>query len=381
MIYLDYGATSPVRPEVYDYMLPFFRTEYGNPGSIHDHGQSSTEAIAHARAQIAQSLEATSAREIIFTSSGTESNNLALFGIARKFRHRGNHIITSAIEHPSILETCEALAQEGFEITYLPVNDVGEIDLSQLKEAVTNQTILVSIMAANNEVGTLQPIAEIGAWLRDQPIFFHTDAIQMFGKLPFSVQKLGVDLASIAAHKIGGPKGIGALYLRKGVRITPILYGGGQERDIRPSTQNTPSIAGFGLAASLATSRMETEQTRIASLRDLCWHLIQTRIPDVHLNGHPRNRLPNNLNLSFDRVEGQAILIELNREKIYVSSGSACSAGKHRASHVLRAMGRSEEIAHQSLRVTLGMDTKESDIYFFVDQLSDILQYLRRSSI
>jgi cysteine desulfurase len=376
-IYLDYGATSPVRPEVMEILLPFFQKEYANAGSIHDFGQRSRDVIELARKQVADSLGASSPREILFTGSGTEANNLAILGAARKHRNRGNHVITTSIEHPSVLEACKQLEKEGFEVTYLPVDPYGRISVEQVKDALTEQTILVSVMAANNEVGTLQPIKEIGRLLRDTPVLFHTDAVQFYGKIPFSVQELGVDLLSVSGHKIYGPKGIGALYIKKGIRIEPVLFGGGQERGLRPATQNTPGIIGLGAAAYLMSQELEQERQRLTRLRDLCLKRIQKEIGQVDLNGHPSNRLPNNLNLSFHGVEGQAVLLELNRKQIFVSSGSACSAGKHAPSHVLMAMGKSEEQAYQSLRITFGRETTESDIHQLVDHLKEILEDLR----
>jgi cysteine desulfurase len=376
-LYLDYGATSPVRSEVVKAMLPYFGHQFGNPGSIHDMGQDSYDAITHARTQIAEALGAASPREIIFTSSGTESNNLAILGAARKHKAQGDHIITSTIEHPSVLETCHALEREGFRITFLPVDSYGMVNVQDVKKALTAGTILVSIMAANNEVGTLQPIREIGQLLQGTSTLFHTDAIQLFGKVPFTVQELEVDLLSIGSHKIYGPKGAGALYVRKGVQIEPVLYGGGQERTLRPGTLNTPSIVGFGIAATLAAREVEQEYLRLCQLRDTCWQRIQQEIGEVDLNGHPTHRLPNNLNLSFHRVEGQAILLELNRSQIFISSGSACSAGKHAASHVLLAMGKREESAFQSIRITFGRETTAADIDRLVRELSKALFYLR----
>ncbi|SDY24958.1 cysteine desulfurase family protein [Thermoactinomyces sp. DSM 45892] len=376
-IYLDYGATSPIREEALHAMMPYFQLEYGNPGSIHDLGQRSSDAIQRARVQIAKAIGATSSREIIFTSSGTEANNLAIIGGARKRKHLGNHIITSSIEHPAVLEACRYLEQEGFRVTYLPVNSYGKVQVKDVANAITEKTILITIMSANNEVGTIQPIAEIGQLLQDSSILFHTDAVQYIGKIPCSVENLGVDLLSIGSHKLYGPKGIGALYIRKGVRIEPLFHGGGQERDIRPSTLNTPAIVGFGVATELAVKEIQQESERLTTLREYAWSRIHQEIGDVDLNGHPTERLPNNINLSFQRVEGQAILLELNRQQIYVSSGSACSAGKHRPSHVLRAMGRSDDVAHQSMRITLGKDTTKEDIDIMIHHLSQVLTYLR----
>lgn len=376
-IYLDYGATTPVREEAFTAMMPYLQMEYGNSGSIHDLGQRSNDAIQHAREQIAKAIGASSPREIVFTSSGTESNNLAIIGGARKRKNRGNHIITTSIEHPSVLETCKYLEREGFTVTYLPVDSYGQVHVQDVADALTEQTILVTIMTANNEVGTIQPIAEISKLLQERSILFHTDAVQYIGKVPCSVEDLGVDLLSIGSHKIYGPKGVGALYIRKGIRIEPLIYGGGQERNIRPSTLNTPAIIGFGMAAELAGREVHEERKRLTALREYTWTRIRDEIGHVDLNGHPTMRLPNNLNLSFHRVEGQAVLLELNRQQIYVSSGSACSAGKHRASHVLRAMGKSEEIAHQSMRITLGKDTTKEDLDLLIHHLSQVLIYLR----
>lgn len=375
-LYLDYGATTPVRKEVLDSMLPFFSEVFGNPGSIHDMGKQAHSHIQFAREQIAHALGASSTREILFTSSGTEANNLAILGTALYHQKRGNHIITSSIEHPSVLEACRHLEQIGFEVTYLPVNQFGQIQVSDVEQAITSKTILISIMAANNEVGTIQPIKQIAQRLKDREILLHTDAVQFFGKLPCDVQELGADLLSIGSHKIYGPKGIGALYIRKGVRLKPLLHGGGQERNWRPSTLNTPAIVGFGTAASLIVEELEAERARQEQIRNYFWNELQ-QLGDVVLNGHPTDRLPNNLNVSFRRVEGQAVLLELNRKQIYVSSGSACSAGKHLPSHVLMAMGNDLDHAYQSLRFTIGRDTKMEDIDQVLTELKKIMNYLK----
>jgi cysteine desulfurase len=375
-LYLDYGATTPVRKEVLDSMLPFFSEMYGNPGSLHDPGRQAHSHIQIAREQIAQALEASSPREILFTSSGTEANNLAIIGTALYHQKRGKHIITSAIEHPSVLEACRYLEQLGFEVTYLPVDQFGQIHIQDVEEAITDHTILVSIMAANNEVGTIQPIKQIAHLLNDKNILFHTDAVQFFGKLPCDVNELGVDLLSIGSHKIYGPKGVGALFIRKGVRLQPLFHGGGQERNWRPSTLNTPAIVGFGTASSLIVEDLQTEKARQEELRDYFWNQLQ-QLGDVVLNGHPTDRLPNNINVSFNRLEGQAILLELNRKQIYVSSGSACSAGKHLPSHVLMAMGNDLDIAYQSLRFTIGRETTTADIDYVLTELKKITHYLK----
>ncbi|WP_028777769.1 cysteine desulfurase family protein [Shimazuella kribbensis] len=375
-LYLDYGATSPVRQEVLKSMLPLFSEAYGNPGSIHDMGVQAYSYIQMAREQIALALGATSSREILFTSSGTEANNLAIMGAALYHRKRGNHIITTSIEHPSVLEACRHLENTGYKVTYLPVNHYGQINITDLEHAITPTTILVSVMAANNEVGTIQPIKEIAELLKNRDILFHTDAVQFFGKLPCNVNEWGVDLLSIGSHKIYGPKGAGALYIRKGVRLQPLLYGGGQERNWRPSTLNTPAIVGFGKAASLFLDDLAYESKRQKEIRDYGWQQIE-QLGDVILNGHPTERLPNNINVSFQRLEGQAILLELNRRQIYVSSGSACSAGKHAPSHVLMAMGNDLDNAYQSLRFTLGRETTKADIDYLLTELKKITHYLK----
>ena len=374
--YFDYAATTPLRQEVLEAMMTYLQKEYGNPSSIHDIGQHARDAVEFARKQIAEAIGATP-REIIFTSGGTEANNLAILGAARQWRKKGKHLIPSQVEHPSVLNTCRFLENEGFDVTYLPVDETGQVDVETLLDSIRPDTILVSIMAANNEVGTLMPIAEIAKHLRKKKIFFHSDTIQYIGKIPFQVEELGVDALSIGGHKIYGPKGIGALYLRKGSRIAPTLFGGGQERGLRPGTHNVAAIVGLGIAVREAARNAAKEKERLLHLRELLWERIQNEIGQVRLNGHETERLPNTLNLSFHRIEGQAILLELNRYGISVSSGSACSAGKHAPSHVLMAMGRSEEDAHQSLRITLGKDTKEEDIHLLVERLKEVLTYLR----
>lgn len=375
-LYLDYGATSPVRKEVLNSMLPFFSEMYGNPGSLHDLGRQAHSHIQIAREQIANALGASSPREILFTSSGTEANNLAILGTALYHQKQGKHIITSAIEHPSVLEACRYLEQLGFEVTYLPVDQFGQISVLDVEQAITPKTILISIMAANNEVGTIQPIKQIAQLLKNKNILLHTDAVQFFGKLPCDVNELGVDFLSIGSHKIYGPKGAGALYIRKGIRLQPLFYGGGQERNWRPSTLNTPAIVGFGTAASLIAEDLQVEKEKQEELRDYFWNQLQ-QLGEVVLNGHPTNRLPNNINVSFRRLEGQAILLELNRKQIYVSSGSACSAGKHLPSHVLMAMGNDLDNAYQSLRFTIGRETTMVDIDYVIAELKKITYYLK----
>lgn len=375
-LYFDHGATTPLRPEVREVMEHVWEESFANPGSLHDDGHRAASRVEVARRQAAEGLDA-SPREILFTSGGTESNNLAILGAVRHRRDRGRHLITSAVEHPSVLQTCLALEKEGFRVTVLPVDRDGLITPEQVMDALTPDTVFVSIMVANNEVGTIQPVASIGPLLRERNILFHTDAVQAVGKIPVSVKEWGVDLLSVGGHKLNGPKGTGLLYIRKGVRLAPLQHGGGQERGLRPGTLNTAGIAGLGMAIALATAEVETANRRWTELRNHLWKRIQTEIGGVTLNGHPDRRLPHNLNISFDRVEGQAVMLELNRYGIAVSSGSACSAGKHAPSHVLTAMGRSPEEAYQSLRITLGRETRLQDVDHLADRLQSVITYLR----
>ncbi|MDR6227359.1 cysteine desulfurase family protein [Desmospora profundinema] len=375
-LYFDHGATTPIRSEVRSAMEIIWNETIGNPGSLHDDGQKAADRVEAARSQAAQALGA-SPREILFTGGGTESNNLAILGAARHPRNNGRHIVTTAVEHPSVLLACRALEKEGFRVTVLPVDRDGLITPQQVEQALTPDTVLVSVMAANNEVGTIQPIAAIGKILRERNILFHTDAVQAVGKIPFSLKEWGVDLLSIGAHKIDGPKGTGLLYVRKGVRLAPLMHGGGQERGLRPGTLNTVGIVGLGVALTLACQEVNTANERWTRLRNHLWNRIQSEIGGVTLNGHPEQRLPHNLNISFDRVEGQAVMLELNRYGIAISSGSACSAGKHAPSHVLSAMGRPPEEAYQSLRITLGRETRQEDADRLADCLKEVITYLR----
>lgn len=367
-LYLDHGATTPLRKEVQESMVRAMMETFANPGSLHDPGQQAFELTEEARLQVAQSI-GSSPREILFTGGGSEANNMAILGAARKHRQRGNHIITTQVEHPSVLETCRQLEREGFSVTFLPVDEWGGIRIRDLERAITPTTILISVMAANNEVGTLQPIREAASLSKERGILFHTDAIQFFGKIPVNVREWGVDLFSLSGHKVGGPKGTGVLFLRKGVRVDPILFGGGQERGLRPGTLNVPGIVGLGSAFRLAASEVNQTRETMARLRDLLWKRICNEIGDTRLNGHPLHRLPNNLNISFDRLEGQAVLLELNRWNVAVSSGSACSSGKQAPSHVLKAMGQSDEAAYQSLRITWGPQTTEEEIHLLTERL------------
>ncbi|SMO85700.1 cysteine desulfurase family protein [Melghirimyces algeriensis] len=375
-LYFDHAATTFLRPEVREAIIRTLEADPANPASLHDPGQHAKLLVEQARTEIAEAFHA-SPREIIFTGSGTEANNMAVLGAARKRRKRGNHVITSQVEHPSVLEACRQLEREGFRVTYLPVDKTGQIRIKELEQALSEETILVSVMAANNEVGTLMPIQEIAALTKDKGILFHTDAVQYFGKFPVDVQKLGVDLLSIGGHKIGGPKGIGVLYLRNGIRLQPNLFGGGQERGLRPGTLNVPAIVGMGVACHLAATDVLNRSSVMSRIQNLLWERINQEIGDVQLNGHPHDRLPNHLNIRFDRLEGQAVMLELNRRNVAVSTSSACSSGKQHPSHVLTSMGLSDEESYQSLRITWGPDTTEEEIDQLVKRLKTSIEELR----
>jgi len=378
-IYLDYAATTPTDPEVAKAMLPYLTQAYGNPSSLHSFGLEAKEAIEEARSSIAASIGARSS-EIIFTSGGTEADNLAIKGIALQSTTRGNHIITSSIEHPAVLETCKFLEKQGDRITYLPVDSNGLVDPDDLKKAITGKTILVSTMHANNEVGTIEPIADIAQITKEAEIPFHTDAVQTFGHIPVNVKSLGIDLLSISAHKLYGPKGIGALYVRKGVELTPLLHGGGQENKLRSSTENTASIVGFAKAVELTVQEIPGEIIRLTALRNRLIEGILEKINDTRLNGHPLLRLPNNINASIDYIEGESVMLNLDLDGICVSTGSACSSSDHGPSHVLLAMGLPREQAYSSLRITLGKWTTETDIEHILDSLTKIVSKLRAIS-
>ncbi|WP_149453780.1 cysteine desulfurase family protein [Pasteuria penetrans] len=375
-IYLDYASTGPLHKEALLAMLPFWQKEFGNSSSLHDIGQRTADVHRYSRQQVAEAIGATTPRCVLFTSGGTEANNIAILGTMRR-EPRGSHMITSTIEHPSVLEAVRALEKEGYEATYIGVNSEGFLTVDEVKNAIRPSTRLVSIMAANNETGTLQPIAGLANLLRPHDILLHTDTVQYFGKLPINVEELGVDMASLSAHKIYGPKGIGALYVRNGVRLTPILHGGGQERGLRPGTPPTPLIVGFGAASAWVSQSVKGEADRLQTLRNQLWEGMQSW-DGVIRNGHPENVLPNLLNVSFTNIEGQAIMLELNRQQIYVSSSSACAAGKHAPSHVLMAMGRTEEEAYQSVRFSLGKDTETPTIQTVLHRLQHAVNYLRQ---
>jgi len=378
-IYLDYAATTPVHPNVVKAMLPYFSEAFGNPSSIYRYGQEARETVESSRAEVA-SLIAAQPEEIVFTSGGTEADNLSIEGVALANADKGRHIITSAIEHHAVLETCLSLKNTGFIITVLPVDETGMVSPDDVRQAIKDDTILISVMHANNEIGTIQPIAEIGRIAREADVYFHTDAVQTAGHIPINVDEMGIDLLSISAHKLYGPKGVGALYIREGTKINPIIHGGEQERKMRASTENVPGIAGFGQAVKIARGEMDKETKQISFLRDKLIRGIKEKIADVRLNGHPENRLPNNVNMSIDYVEGEAMCLSLDLEGICAATGSACNSSSGEPSHVLLAIGLPHQQAYGSLRFTLGKWTIEEDIDQVLEVLPRIVGKLRAMS-
>ena len=379
MIYLDYAATTPTHPEVVKAMLPYFSDTFGNPSSLYSCGQKAKEAIEEARVKVARLISAKD-EEIVFTSGGTEADNFALEGVAFASGGDKNHIITSSIEHHAITETCEFLAKKGFNVTYLPVDRYGLVDPDDAKKAITDKTLLISVMHANNEIGTIEPIAEIGNIAKETGVYFHTDAVQTVGHIPINVDELGVDLLAMSAHKLYGPKGIGALYIRKGTKMIPFIHGGGQEQGRRASTENVPGIVGFGKAMEIASEEMDGEAKNLLALRDRLISGLLYRIDHTQLNGHPVQRLANNVNMSIDFIEGESMILSLNAEGICASTGSACSSSSLERSHVLLAIGLSERLAHGSLRFTLGKWTIETDIDRVLNVLPKIVTKLRSIS-
>lgn len=375
-IYLDNAATTKTSQEVVDAMLPYFTENYGNASSIYEVGQRSKEAITTAREKIAKVLGAKT-DEIYFTAGGSEADNWALKAAFEAYSKKGNHIITTKIEHHAILHTCEYLEKKGAEITYLDVDENGLINLDELQKAIRPETILISIMFANNEIGTIEPVKEIGMIAKEHGVLFHTDAVQAFGQVPIDVDEMNIDMLSSSAHKINGPKGIGFLYIRKGVKIRSFVHGGAQERKRRAGTENVPGIVGYGVAAKRAAETMEVRTAKERELRDYFIDRVLKEIPYVKLNGDPVKRLPNNINLSFRFVEGESLLIMLDMKGIAASSGSACTSGSLDPSHVLLAIGLPHEIAHGSLRLTLGEDTTKEDLDYTLEQLKEIIGKLR----
>jgi cysteine desulfurase len=378
-IYMDYAATTPAHPEVVKAMLPYFNEIFGNPSSLHSYGQEARSAVEAARIKLAGFI-GSKAEEVVFTSGGTESDNFAVKGVAYANENKGNHIIISSIEHHGVLEPCRFLEKRGFQISYLPVDKYGMVDPDDVKKAITSKTILVSVMHASNEVGTIQPISEIGKITREAGVYLHTDAVQTFGHVPLNVNELNVDLLSLSGHKLYGPKGIGALYIRKGTKITPFMHGGGQEEGRRGSTQNVPGIVGLGKAIDIAQQEMNDEAHRLISFRDRLITGLSEKIDYLKLNGHPQKRLPNNVNISIDFVEGEATLLSLDFEGICASTGSACSSESAEPSHVLTAMQIPAEEARCSLRFSLGKWTTETDIDRVLSVLPEIITKLRAMS-
>ncbi|MCI7740514.1 MAG: cysteine desulfurase NifS [Lachnospiraceae bacterium] len=380
MIYLDNAATTKTAPEVVEAMLPYFSEYYGNPSSIYELAGASKKAITEGREKIADVLGA-KANEIYFTAGGSEADNWALKAAFEAYKDKGNHIITTKIEHHAILHTCEYLEKErGAKITYLDVDENGVVDLEQLQKEITPQTILISVMFANNEIGTIQPIKEIGQIAREHGILFHTDAVQAFGQVPINVDEYNIDMLSSSGHKINGPKGIGFLYIRKGVKIRSFVHGGAQERKRRAGTENVPGIVGYGVAAQRAARTMAERTAREVELRDYLINRITTEIPYTRLNGDPVKRLPNNVNISFQFIEGESLLIMLDMDGICASSGSACTSGSLDPSHVLLAIGLPHEIAHGSLRLTLSEETTKEEVDFVVERIKKIVEHLRNMS-
>lgn len=378
-VYLDHAATTPAHPEMVKAMLPYFADAFGNPSSIYSYGQEAKGVVEEARTKVAELIGARS-EEIVFTSGGTEADNLALVGVAYANERRGNHIITTSIEHRAVLETCKFLEKRGFKVSYLPVDRYGFVDPQDVNMAITPKTILVSVMHANNEVGTIEPVEQIGRIAREAGVYFHTDAVQTVGHIPVNVDKLNVDLLSLSGHKFYGPKGVGALYVRRGTRVIPLLHGGEQERRRRAGTENVPGIVGLGKVSELVVRDMSKEAERQTYLRDKLIRGLMQRIEHIRLNGHPKKRLPNNVNISVDFAEGESMLLNLDLEGICASTGSACSSASLEPSHVLLALGLSPEQAHGSLRFTLGRENTEADVERVLEVLPGIVAKLRAMS-
>jgi cysteine desulfurase len=380
-IFLDYHSTTPMDPVVLETMLPYFTQTFGNAASRnHEYGWTAEAAVEKARAQVAALIGA-SDKEMIFTSGATESNNLALQGVAEMYKEKGRHIITSPIEHKAVLDTCQYLESIGFEVTTLPVDQYGRVSAEDVARAIRPDTILVSVMFANNEIGTINPIAEIGKVCKERGVLLHTDAVQACGKIPVDVEKMGIDLLSMTAHKMYGPKGVGALYVRRRnprVRLAPLVHGGGHERGMRSGTLNVPGIVGFGKAAEIAKARLELDTAHSTRLRDKLWNAIRSRVDEVHLNGHPIERLPHNLNVSFAYVEGESLMMGI--KELAVSSGSACTSASLEPSYVLKSIGVGDELAHSSIRFSVGRNTTDEEIDFAIERVVATVKKLRELS-
>ena len=378
-IYMDNAATTRVTQPVLEAMMPCLTDVYGNPSSVHAFGRDARRLLDEARARVAAALNA-KPNEIYFTGCGTESDNWAVRGSAYALKAKGNHIITSSIEHHAILHTCQQLEREGFKVTYLPVDEYGQVSAADVEKAITPETTLISIMTANNEIGTIQPIAEIGAIARAHGVRFHTDAVQAVGAIPVDVKAMNVDLLSLSGHKLHAPKGVGALYIRSGVRLERLMNGGAQERTQRPGTENMPSIVGLGRAIELATAQLDEKAAYVSALRDRLINGILKTIPDTRLNGHPTNRLPGNCNVSIRYIEGESMLLNLDIKGIAASSGSACTSGSLDPSHVLLAIGLTHEVAHGSLRFSLNEDNTEEEVDYVIKSLGEVVKRLRAMS-
>jgi cysteine desulfurase len=379
MIYMDHSATSPVDPEVFEAMKPYFQEEFGNASTLYKLGRDGKRAMENSRAQVA-SLIGAETKDVIFTSGGTESDNIAIKGTAYKLKDKGRHIITSNIEHPAVHETCKYLEKNGFEVTYVPVGTDGLLKASDVEDAIRDDTILITVMHANNEIGTIQPIAEIGKIAHEKGILFHTDAVQSVGKIPVDVNALNVDMLSISSHKLYGPKGVGALYIKKGVRLEPILHGGGHERGLRPGTENVPAIVGFGKACQLAEENLEEESARLTRLRNKLVDAVLKQNEESYLNGDREKRLPGNANFRFTGIEGESLILHLDSKGIAASTGSACSSTKLEPSQVLMAIGLEEVEAHGSLRISLGRENTEEDIDHAITSIKEVVDTLRKMS-
>jgi cysteine desulfurase len=377
---MDHGAGMPLASRVFEAMKPYFMEYYGNPSSSHSSGNSAKEALAASREKVAQLVAAENSREVIFTSGGTESNNLAIKGVAYRNREKGNHIITTAIEHISVINICKFLQKQGFEVTYVPVDKQGVVDLEKVESAIKDKTILISVMYANGEIGTIQPIREIGKLAQENSIIFHVDAVAAAGKVPINVKEENIDLLSISSNDMYGPKGVGALYIKKGTKILPIIQGGGQETGLRSGTENVPGIVGMGKAAELAKKEMESEVKRLIGLRGKLITGVLDKIDYSFLNGHPTERLPNNANLRFSYIEGESLILGLDMHGIQVSSGSACTSKTLEPSHVLLAIGLAHEEAHGSLVFTMGKQNIEEDVDYVLEVLPDVVKRLRALS-
>ncbi len=375
-IYLDHCATTPIRDEVLESMMPFLRDRFGNPSSSHAEGMRAREAVEKARQQVAALIGGLPA-EIYFTSGGTEANNFAIQGLVQAGREQGDHIITSSIEHPSVLKTCEHVASQGCRVTYLPVNGYGLVELDEIEKAVTKETILITVMHANNEVGAIEPVQSIRKVVGSEKVLIHTDAVQTVGKIPVDVKELDVDLLSLSAHKFYGPKGVGALYIREGTPLVPLLYGGGQERGLRSGTENVAAIVGLGAACELALREMDDEKKRLTRLRDKLQDLILEKVPSAVINGHPQQRLPHVLNVSVPDLSGTDLVEEMDKQVVFISSGSACKSHRAETSHVLSALGVAPELAKSAVRFSLGRNLSEEDMDTAADAFARAIDRLK----